>query len=57
MTDVLTRRALLRRAAASKATLARLGQPLRLAYGTGEIEKLDIHKTSRPNAPRTSSNG
>jgi arylformamidase len=41
----------LRRAAASKATLARLGQPLRLAYGTGEIEKLDIHKTSRPNAP------
>lgn len=41
----------LRRAAASKTTLARLGQPLRLAYGTGEIEKLDIHKTSRPNAP------
>ena len=41
----------LRRAAASKATLARFGPPLRLAYGTGEIEKLDIHKTSLPNAP------
>ena len=41
----------LRRAAASKATLARLGQPLRLAYGASEIEKLDVYKTSRPNAP------
>ena len=41
----------LRRAAASKATLARLGEPLRLAYGPTEIEKLDIYKTSRPNAP------
>jgi len=41
----------LRRAAASKATLARLGAPLRVAYGASEIEKLDIYKTSRPNAP------
>ena len=41
----------LRRAAASKATLARLGQPLRLSYGTSEIEKLDVYKTSRSNAP------
>jgi len=41
----------LRRAAASKATLARLGAPLRLAYGATEIEKLDVYKTSRPNAP------
>ena len=41
----------LRRATASKATLERLGQPLRLAYGAGEIEKVDIHRTSRPNAP------
>ena len=41
----------LRRAAASKATLARLGEPMRLAYGPTEIEKLDIYKTARPNAP------
>ena len=41
----------LRRAAASKATLARLGEPMRLAYGPTEIEKLDIYKTSRSNAP------
>jgi arylformamidase len=41
----------LRRAAASKATLARLGEPLRVAYGRTDIEKLDIYKTARPNAP------
>jgi arylformamidase len=29
----------------------RLGAPLRLAYGPAEIEKLDIYKTDRPNAP------
>lgn len=40
-----------RRAAASKATLARLGEPLRAAYGPTDIEKLDIYRTSRPNAP------
>ena len=41
----------LRRAAASRATLARLGEPMRLAYEPTEIEKLDIYKTARPNAP------
>lgn len=41
----------LRRAAASKAVLARLGEPMRLAYGPTDIEKLDIYKTARPNAP------
>jgi arylformamidase len=40
-----------RRAAASKATIERLGTPARIAYGPTEIEKLDIYKTSRPNAP------
>jgi arylformamidase len=28
-----------------------LGKPDRLAYGTGEMEKADIYKTRRPNAP------
>jgi arylformamidase len=40
-----------RRAAASAAALARLGPPLRLAYGPTEHEKLDIYKTHKPNAP------
>jgi hypothetical protein len=40
-----------RRAAASKATLARFGEPLRAAYGPTDIEKLDIYRTSRTNAP------
>ena len=40
-----------RRALASEATLRRLGQPERIAYGTTEIEKLDIYKTKRSNAP------
>ncbi|HVO94486.1 MAG TPA: alpha/beta hydrolase [Terriglobales bacterium] len=40
-----------RRAAASKAALARLGEPLRVAYGPSDIEKLDIYKTFRANAP------
>jgi len=40
-----------RRAAASKAAIERLGAPERIAYGPTEIEKLDIYKTSRPNAP------
>ncbi|MGH7873397.1 MAG: alpha/beta hydrolase [Candidatus Binatia bacterium] len=40
-----------RRAAASKATMARLGEPMRIAYGPTEIEKLDIYKTARANAP------
>lgn len=40
-----------RRAVASKAALARLGAPDRIAYGPTQIEKLDIYKTTRPNAP------
>ena len=40
-----------RRAAASKAAIERLGAPERIAYGPTEIEKLDIYKTLRPNAP------
>ena len=35
----------------SHATLARLGQPKRVAYGSTEIEKLDIYTTRSPNAP------
>lgn len=37
--------------AASAAARRRLGEPLRLAYGETEIEKLDIYTTSRPQAP------
>jgi arylformamidase len=40
-----------RRIAACQRALARLGQPQRIAYGPTEIEKLDIYKTNRPNAP------
>ena len=32
-------------------TRSRLGEPERLAYGTGEIEKLDLYRTKRPKAP------
>ena len=35
----------------SDATRARIGAPQRAAYGPTEIEKLDICRTSRPNAP------
>jgi arylformamidase len=41
----------LRRKLASEAALKRLGQPERVGYGPTEIEKLDIYKTRRPNAP------
>lgn len=41
----------LRRKLASEAALKRLGQPERVAYGPTEIEKLDIYKTHRSNAP------
>src|SRR5262245_50235683 len=34
-----------------EAARARLGPPRRLAYGSAEIEKLDLHATKRPNAP------
>jgi arylformamidase len=40
-----------RRAAASAATLERLGPPLRLAYGPTGHEKLDIYKTHKLDAP------
>jgi arylformamidase len=40
-----------RRTAACERALKRLGPPERVAYGPTEIEKLDIYKTNRPNAP------
>jgi arylformamidase len=40
-----------RRRLASARTIDRLGPPERVAYGPTEIEKLDIYKTKRPNAP------
>lgn len=42
---------LARLAAASALARERLGEPLRLAYGPAPIERLDIYKTARPNAP------
>ena len=35
----------------SDATRAHIGAPQRESYGPTEIEKLDIYRTSRPNAP------
>lgn len=40
-----------RRDSASERARARLGPPERVAYGPTEIERLDIYKTTRPNAP------
>jgi arylformamidase len=40
-----------RRRLASARAIARIGPPERVAYGPTEIEKLDIYKTKRPNAP------
>jgi arylformamidase len=40
-----------RRRLASEALLKRLGEPERIAYGSTEIEKLDLYKTNRGNAP------
>ncbi len=40
-----------RRKANSELALSLLGQPQRVAYGPTEIEKLDIYRTKRPNAP------
>ncbi len=40
-----------RRRAASKLALSILGPPQRAAYGPTEVEKLDIYRTKRPNAP------
>jgi arylformamidase len=40
-----------REATQSDAVRARLGEPLRLSYGPTEIEKLDVYRARRPNAP------
>jgi arylformamidase len=40
-----------RLASSSEATRARIGAPQRAAYGPTEIEKLDIYRTGRANAP------
>ena len=40
-----------RNAQKSAAALARLGSPRRVAYGSADIEKLDIYITKQPNAP------
>ena len=40
-----------RREARNKMALASIGAPERLAYGAAEIEKVDIWKTRRPEAP------
>ncbi len=40
-----------RLASSSDAARARIGAPQRAAYGPAEIEKLDIYRTGRPNAP------
>src|SRR6202044_2549734 len=38
-------------AANNQKALAAIGNPERLAYGPADIEKVDIYKTKRPNAP------
>ncbi|HUC52256.1 MAG TPA: alpha/beta hydrolase [Xanthobacteraceae bacterium] len=40
-----------RRVANSTAARARLGEPLRLAYGPTSIEGIDIYRSAKPNAP------
>jgi arylformamidase len=40
-----------RRTANSKLVIARLGEPLTVAYGPADVEKLDIHRAKRPHAP------
>ncbi len=40
-----------RRRLASERAIARIGLPERVAYGPTEMEKLDIYKSNRPNAP------
>jgi arylformamidase len=40
-----------RRASNSEETRRRLGQPRRESYGPSDVEKLDIFRTTRPNAP------
>lgn len=40
-----------RNAQKSATAIARLGEPRRVAYGSGEIEKVEIYTTKQPNAP------
>jgi arylformamidase len=40
-----------RRQAGSKRARAALAEPLRLAYGPSEIERLDVYRADRPDAP------
>ena len=40
-----------RRKVASKSVIKRFGAPERVAYGSSEVEKLDIYKTKQANAP------
>ena len=40
-----------RYASMSQETRRHVGEPLRLAYGPSEPEKLDVYKTKQPNAP------
>jgi arylformamidase len=40
-----------RRLLGSALARARLGEPMRLAYGASEIEQLDVYRTKRANAP------
>ncbi|HYT47001.1 MAG TPA: alpha/beta hydrolase [Burkholderiales bacterium] len=42
---------LARFARASRIIRERLGEPQRVSYGPGEIEKLDVYKTRKPDAP------
>jgi arylformamidase len=47
----LARQISARRATNSEAIRQRLGQPKRESYGPSDVEKLDIYRTNRPNAP------
>src|SRR5690242_2228789 len=40
-----------RRTANNEKVLSIIGPPERLAYGSAEIEKVDVYRTRRPNAP------
>jgi arylformamidase len=40
-----------REASQSEAARARLGEPLHFSYGPSEIEKLDVYRARKPNAP------
>ena len=40
-----------RRTANNAKVIAEIGRPQRVAYGPAEIEKIDVYRTKRPNAP------